>query len=186
MSALRFVFFASLFLLSACTMDAVTETPPPPTAEPVIIVVTATPQPELTPSPTATEAAPPLCAVDNPAACELPEADIRDKFCVRKVPYVLMTFPQGTTFDVSDARFTCTDEGIRGGEQMVSCYGPELFSFDLKVCNAACTPNGAVLERGACEDGYGYDSSNECCLRLPTTDSNCHLVRVELGACPGA
>jgi len=187
MSATRVVLFSSLLLLSACSMGKVTGTPPAPKIETVVVVVTATSSTEATPSPTETEAPPPLCEVEPGAtACELPEADIRDKFCISKVPYILMAFPKGTSFDVVDEGFTCTDEGIRGGEQMVSCYGPQLYSFDLKVCNAACVPSGAVLEQGACEDGFGYDSTKDCCLRLPTTDSNCKVIQVDLGACSGA
>ena len=186
MNASRFVLISSLLLLSACNMATETETPPAPKIETVIVVVTATPPAEATLSPTETESPPPLCPVDPELFCELPEAEVRDEFCINKVPYILMVFPKGTSFDVEDEGFTCTDEGIRGGEQMVSCYGPQLYSFDLKVCNAACVPNGAVLEQGSCADGYGYDSSNDCCMRLPTTESNCKVIQVDLGACSGA
>ncbi len=189
MSATRLILISSFLVLSACSMatETATEPPPTPAIETVVVVVTATSQPELSPSPTETEAAPALCAVEPGATvCEIPDAEIRDEFCINKVPYILMVFPKGTSFSVEDKGFTCTDEGIRGGEQMVSCYGPELFSFDLKVCNAACVPSGAVMEQGACEDGYGYDSTNDCCLRLPTTDSNCKIIQLDLGACPGA
>lgn len=186
MSALRLVLLSSLLFVSACTLNTETGSPPPPEIETVIVVVTATSQPEATPAPTETESPPPVCQVtDGSPVCELPEAEVRDKFCIKKVPYILMVFPRGTSFEVVDEGFTCTDEGIRGGEQMVSCYGPELYSFDLNVCNAACVPTGAVLEQGACEAGFGYDSTNDCCLRLPTTDSNCRIIRIDLGACSG-
>jgi len=186
MNALRLVLLSSLLLLPACNMATVPETPPAPKIETVVVVVTATPTNEATPSPTETETEtpPPLCEVDPETICALPEAEVRDKFCTNKVPYILMVFPKGTSFDVEDERFTCTDEGIRGGEQMVSCYGPELYSFDLKVCNAVCVPSGAVLEQGACADGFGFDSTNECCMRLPSTDTNCRIIQVDLGACP--
>ena len=184
MSALRLVLLSSLLLLSACTLATETATPPTPAIETVVVVVTATSAPKGTPSPTETEAPAPLCQVDPDLFCTLPEAEVRDKFCTRKVPYVLLVFPKGTSFEVVDKGFTCTDEGIRGGEQMVSCYGPQLYSFDLKVCNAGCIPNGAVLEQGTCEDGFGYDAKNNCCLRLPTTESNCRTIQIDLGACP--
>ena len=176
MSALRLVLLSSLLLLTACTLATEKVTPPPPAIETVVVVVTATSRPEATPAPTKTESPPPLCQVDPDLFCALPEAEVRDKFCIRKVPYILMVFPKGTSFEVVDKGFTCTDEGIRGGEQMVSCYGPQLYSFDLKVCNAACVPSGAVVEQGACEDGFGYDA----------TESNCRTIQVDLGACSGA
>lgn len=183
MNASRFVLLSSLLLLTACTLPTGTETPPPQAVETVVVVVTATSPPKATPSPTETETPPALCPVDPELFCALPEAEVRDKFCNRKVPYILMVFPKGTSFEVLDEGFTCTDEGIRGGEQMVSCYGPQLYSFDLRVCNTGCVPSGPVLEQGACEDGFGYDETNNCCMRLPTTETNCKTIQIDLGAC---
>ena len=157
--------------------------------------ITATPtqaeQPTQAPSPTSEAlavAAPtepqfaPVCQ-DAPTTCSVPIADILDKFCVNKVPYTLLTFPEGTTFEMVTPRFTCKDEGLRDGNQVVSCSGQELSSFDLKVCNSTCDSTGIASTQEQCPDGYGYDSTGQCCAVVPAPDAGCTVIRVDLRDC---
>jgi serine/threonine protein kinase len=124
----------------------------------------------------------PICQ-DAPAICEAPNADVLDKFCTNKVPYTLLAFPEGTTFEVVTSGFTCTDEGVRDGNQVISCTGQELVSFDLKVCNSACNTTETVSTGGQCPDGYGYDSGGQCCTAIPAPDSGCTVIKVDLRGC---
>ena len=156
-----------------------------------IAIPTQTEQPTQVPSPTSEAlvvAAPtepqftPVCQ-DAPATCSIPIADVLDKFCVNKVPYTLLAFPEGTTFEVVTPGFTCNDEGLRDGNQVVSCSGQELVSFDLKVCNSTCDSTGIASTQGKCPDGYGYDSAQQCCAAVPTPDSGCTMIQVDLRDC---
>jgi len=142
-----------------------------PTSE-APVLVTAPSQPQLAP----------FCQ-DAATTCDAPVANVRDKFCSNKVPYTLMAFPEGTSFEVITPGFTCSDEGLRDGNQMVSCSGPELYSFDLKVCNTACNSIGTDSADGQCPEGYGYDSAQQCCAAVPAPDSGCIVLKVDLRDC---
>jgi serine/threonine protein kinase len=124
----------------------------------------------------------PVCQ-DAPASCDAPSADVRDKFCVNKIPYTLLALPEGSTFEVVTSGFKCSDEGVRDNSQMVSCTGQELVSFDLKVCNSACNATDTVSAGGQCPDGYGYDSAGQCCAAVLAPDSGCTVIKVDLRDC---
>ncbi len=156
-----------------------------PTPLPTILLPTNPPpiQPA-TPSATSPQSAP-LCAADPlVSACAVPKAEERDKFCVKKVPYVLIAMSPGTKFDPADSGLICTDEGLRSGEQMASCTGKPLTTYDLKICSSACTA-GATLMAGTaqCPEGYGYNSAGNCCWPMPAPDAGCILFEVNVGAC---
>lgn len=128
----------------------------------------------------------PLCASDPLAsACSAPVAEERDKFCVKKVPYTQIVMPVGTTFEPVDPLLICVDEGIRGGMQVITCRSPQInYSYDLKVCNSACSANSALaVDTGQCSQGYGYSAANSCCWPVPTTDAGCALFKVDIGTC---
>jgi serine/threonine-protein kinase len=164
-----------------------------PSSNPASEIATSTQVEQPTLAPSQTSEAPVLASAPTqpefapfcqaaPTTCDVPAANVLDKFCVQKVPYTLMSFPEGTTFEVVTSGFTCTDEGLRDGNQMVSCSGPELISFDLKVCNSACTTE-TVSADGQCPQGYGYDSAQQCCAAAPAPDSGCTVIRVDLRDC---
>jgi len=134
---------------------------------------------------TASQSAP-LCATDPLiSACSAPLAQERAKFCVKKIPYTQIAMPVGTTFEPVDPLLQCTDEGIRGGMQVITCRSIQTnYSYDLKVCNSACSAASALtVGTGQCSDGYGYSASGACCWPMPTTDSGCALFRVDIGTC---
>jgi hypothetical protein len=172
-------------LLTGCvTIFVPVDTPtPPPTA--IIIQPTAPPPTEtLVPTPTAIQLAP-LCSVDPLAiACSAPKAATLSKSCIKKVPYTLMALSPGSSFETTEAGITCRDEGLRGGQQQISCTGQELISYELKVCNTTCSIAG-LLETNSnkCPDGYGFSSEAGCCW--PTSaEVGCTTYKVDIGACP--
>ncbi len=148
----------------------------PPSIQSVVPVTTLT---------TSAQSAP-LCASDPIAsACSAPLAEVRDKFCVQKIPYTQIALPVGTTFEPVGPLLICTDEGIRGGMQIITCRSPQInYSYDLKVCNSACSAaSGLTVGTGQCSEGYGYSAANACCWPVPTTDAGCALFKVDIGTC---
>jgi hypothetical protein len=125
-----------------------------------------------------------MCAVDPLISyCKSPVVEQRDKFCVKKYPYVLLATNPGVTFEPVTSGLKCTDEGIRGGDQIISCTGPDLLPYDLKVCNAACNTTALDTTSGKCQSGYGYSAEAQCCWPVPTDDSGCVIFKVEIGTC---
>jgi len=93
----------------------------------------------------------------------------------------------GTAFEVLDKSgdFTCNDSGtVVDGKTVITCFGKELNSFDLKLTNGAC--GGAKLEKGTgrCQEGFGLDSAQQCCAPLGGDASGSVVVTVDLGPCP--
>ncbi len=124
---------ALVLVLSAACAPAPTNVPSVramPTASPA---ATSTPRPTNTPPPTAVTQAF-FCVWDatpTPSlpACRLPEAEERDRFCVRKVPYTLIALPEGDAYRVLTPGIVCTDAGLKRGVQLVTCTGPQSYSF---------------------------------------------------------
>ena len=126
----------------------------------------------------------PMCAVDPlVSSCAAPAVEQRDKFCVKKYPYVLVAAPPGVTFEPASVGLKCTNEGIRGGDQIISCTGPDLLSYNLKICNAACSASLLDTASGKCPSGYGYAAKGGCCWPVPATDTGCILFKVDIGTC---
>jgi len=176
----------SMLILSACNsifVPAIT-----PTSVPTAMLLPTNPPPPIqtvAASPTASVQSAPLCTVDPLAsACTPPLVEERDKFCVKKVPYVLMALPVGTTFQPAESGLNCTDESVRDGKQMVSCTGARLNSYDLKVCNSTCSAAAPLATgTGQCPDGYGYNAAAACCWPMPAPDAGCILFTVDIGSC---
>lgn len=125
-----------------------------------------------------------MCQVDPlVTSCSSPKTEIRDKFCVKKYPYVLVASQPGVTFEPASEGLKCTDEGLRGGEQIISCTGPELLSYNLKVCNATCSASLLDTASGKCPSGYGFSAEAGCCWPVPAQDSGCVLIKVDMGTC---
>jgi WD40 repeat protein len=103
----------------------------------------------------------------------------RDRFCIDTVSYTLYALPEGTTLTPIDEGFTCTNEGVRGGFQMYTCYSLEHpnTSFQANMCNAGCQ----VSQSDQCESGLGLDSSQSCCA--PVSTDGCYEVTLEIGTC---
>ncbi len=115
--------------------------------------------------PTAAAALAPICQGAN--TCEAPTAEQHEIGCVDKVPYTNVLVPADTEYQVLDksGNFDCSDSGtVVDGKTVLTCHGKQLFSFDVKLSGASCG-GGATLDTGTsqCQDGYGYDSGQQCC-----------------------
>jgi hypothetical protein len=120
-------------------------------------------------------------------ACKAPSAEQYQIDCVQKMPYTNVLVEPGTAFEVLDTSgdFTCNDSGaIVDGRKVITCFGRELYDFDLKLTNKDC--GGAALQAGTgqCQEGYGFDATQQCCAPLGADSGGSAVVRVELGACP--
>ena len=179
--ALIVLFILSVLALSACNSIFV----PVPTLTPAPTAILLPTNPLPIASPTASAQSAPLCSLDPLAeACMPPFVEALDKFCVEKMPYVLLALPVGSTFQPADAGLTCTDEGVRDGAQMVSCTGQHLISYNLKVCNSTCSAAAPLASRtGQCPESYGYNSGGNCCWPMPAPDAGCILFKVDVGTC---
>ena len=173
-------------LLTGCItvfVPVVTPTPPPtPTA---IVIPTLPPSPTATivPSPTAIQPAP-VCSVDPFAgACTDPSLSGLSKSCIAKVPYTLVGISPGSTFEILDAGMTCRDEKVRGGVQQYSCTGEQLFSYEVKVCNAACGAQPLEMDSARCDAGYGYSAAAGCCWPTSALEAGCVIFKVDIGGC---
>ena len=127
----------------------------------------------------------PICQASN--SCEALDAVQIPLDCVKKVPYTNVLVPPGTTFEVVDTSgaFICNDTGVVvTGKKVITCHGKELYSFELKLTNAAC--GGAPLSSatGQCQDGYGFDPTQKCCEPVTGAAAGSIIVRVQLAACP--
>lgn len=179
---------ATLFLLTACGGAA------PPAPAPVEQPSATQPpapaplEPTALPAPTQPQYAP-FCET-APTGCEAPTVEMLDnKFCVKKWPYAIMSVPAGSTYEPLDERLECQDQMHDDGNLRITCNdieGRQEYSYDLKVCNSACTAPALETGTGQCPDGYGYDSANLCCAApAPSSGDGCTTYTVDLGTCPG-
>jgi len=151
----------------------------PPTEAPVAAPTTSS---AANPPPAAQLA--PIC--QTASACPALSPEQHEIGCVEKIPYTNVLVPPNTQFEVLDKSgdFKCSDSGTTvDGLTVLSCYGKELHSFDLKLTGGAC---GASLSANSdqCQEGYGYDSAQQCCAPLQAEGSGSTTVHVDLGACP--
>lgn len=146
----------------------------------------AVPQPEAVGQPVAQVQTAPICQGGG-GACQVPTAEQHEIDCVNKIPYTNVLVEPGTSFEVLDKSgdFTCNDSGtVVDGKSVLSCYGKELFDFDLKLTNTACGGQALQAGTGQCQEGYGYDAGQQCCAPLGGESAGSVVVRIELGACP--
>ncbi len=163
-----------------------------PTASPA---ATSTPRPTNTPPPTAVTQAF-FCVWDatpTPSlpACRLPEAEERDRFCVKKVPYTLIALPEGDTYRVLMPGIVCTDAGLKRGVQLVTCTGPQSYSFLLEICNPSCaalpTPTrDTTVPSEICPPGFNYLSDRACCQAAGGASLGCVTLKFATRACGAA
>jgi hypothetical protein len=179
------VLFAIACLMIGCVpVSAPTEIPtivlvPTEKSHPILPSSTSI----ILPSPTVVQEAP-LCTTDPLAGtCSTPKVGTLSKFCVKKLPYTLLGIPPASTFQPMDPTLICKDEGIRGEVRQVSCTGQQLYSYEIKVCDANCS--GAQLETGSdrCPDGYGYSAEADCCWLTSTLEPGCVIYKVDIGSC---
>jgi len=127
----------------------------------------------------------PIC--QGATACQAPTAEQYEIDCVNKIPYTNVLVESGTTFEVLDKSgdFKCSDSGnVVDGKTVLTCFGRQLYRFDLKLTNTSC--GGAALQAGTgqCEQGYGYDAAQQCCAPTGGDGGNSTTIQVDLGGCP--
>jgi len=132
----------------------------------------------------------PFCEATVANGCQAPTITMIDpKYCVDKVPYVIISAPPGTTFESSDLDLDCNEEMHNDGNLRIACHslsGKDDWSYDLKVCNGACTAPVLQMETGQCPDGYGYDPTSMCCAApAPASGDGCTTFTVDLRVCFG-
>ncbi len=134
--------------------------------------------------PAGAEQAPVCQAAQTCAALDAEQIPIA---CVKKIPYTNVLVPVGTTFEVVDpaADFMCLDTGTMvNGKEVLTCHGQELFSFQLRLSNPACSGAGLSVGTGQCDVGFGYDTDQKCCAPIGDGSVASTIVTVSLGACP--
>lgn len=174
-------------LAAACSSAA------PPTAAPAPAIPQTGAQSNSQPAaaPTAAPAQPnnpataPLCQAN--AGCQAPDATQAQIGCVKKVPYTNISVPPGTTFEVLDksGSYVCVDSGRTvNGKEILTCRGPELMSFQLKLNGSSCSGANLATGTGQCQQGYGYDASQQCCAPLTGGGGGANVITVDLQGCP--
>ena len=173
---------------SACGTSAApaTQAAPPPTTAPVDVVAPATAQ---QPAPSVQAFAPACQAATSCAAPVVEEMDteVTKTYCVEKIPYQNILVPPGTAFETLDTSgdFKCKDSGtVEGGKTVLTCTGKQLWAYELKLTNTACSASALTTGTGQCQDGLGYDAAQNCCAPLPSGDSGSVTIKVNIGDCP--
>jgi hypothetical protein len=172
-------------LLAACGPAAA------PAPEVVVVKETVVVEQPAAPQAEAPAAAPqpqyaPICQTAA-TGCQPPEVEMLDnKYCVKKIPYAIMSVPAGTTYESLDPDMKCQDQEHSDGSLRITCSsGEELWSYNLKLCNGACAAPALDMNSGQCQQGYGYDAANGCCAPpAPSGDAGCVVYQVDIGACP--
>lgn len=191
------VFIAlATFLLTACgaSVQAADEPTPveeqPTVSEPATSLPTAAQVETIEPAtPTQPQYAP-FCETAAANGCEAPEITMIDpKYCVDDVPYVIIAVAPGTSYQSSDPDMRCIEEMHNDGNLRITCHslsGKDSWSYDLLLCNSACTAPALQMETGQCPDGYGYDPGNSCCTApAPSSSDGCTTFTVDLRVCYG-
>jgi hypothetical protein len=149
-----------------------------------LLPATSTTAPTLAPSSTTVALLAPVCRLDVLSQFPTPVIALFNKGCTKKLPYTIITIPQGATFESQSPDMVCTDSGVSGGKRQLSCTGKENFSYDLRVCNPVPTPISSGSAGGSCLPGTSYDSANKCCAS-PEQESGCTIFKVDLRTCSG-
>ncbi len=180
---------ASLLVLTGCTsfvklgsLDPVARALPAGATHAVVAPETLATQPSSVP--VGVEQAP-VCQAS--LTCAALDAEQIPLSCVKKVPYTNVLVPQGTTFEVVDQSgdFLCLDTGVLvNGKEVLTCHGTPLYSFQLRLTNAACSEATLAVGTGQCDDGFGYDAEQKCCAPVSNGSAGSTIVTVNLGACP--
>jgi len=149
-------------------------------------VPTRTPTPTQTSEPTAVAVTEAVSAIPFAPACaagvKIPSPIVKEtnKLCAEKKPYTVITIPEGATFESLSSDMKCTKERSSNGITTISCGGPQLFSYELKVCEP---PVVSSVDSGKCDQNSTFNSANQCCITTPPEGAGCTLFKVDLRAC---
>ena len=152
---------------------------PAPTAE-------SQPVEQQQPAPTAQSFAPTCTSAASCAAPAVADTEASTTYCVEKYPYQNIALEPGTAFEVLDTsgEFKCADSGtVVDGKTIISCTGKQLWTYELKLTNTSCSAANLAAGTGQCQDGFGYDSAQNCCAPVNTGAAST-TIKVNIGACP--
>jgi len=132
----------------------------------------------------------PFCEAAATNDCQAPVVTVIDpKYCVEKVPYVIISVPPGTIYQSTDPDMECTDQMHNDGNLRVTCHsisGKDEWSYDLQLSNGACSDSSLLMDTNQCPSGYGYDAVNTCCaVPAPAGSSGTTTFTVDLHVCYG-
>jgi hypothetical protein len=120
----------------------------------------------------------------TPLQCQMPIAEQSSVFCSSKIPYNLILINAGSTFEISNEDVTCSDGGMKGGKQILTCTGPMASYFELRVCDPACAIPTFQAETTHCPQDYRYNDVLQCCEQRPQpVDQNCVVLKLQTKSC---
>ena len=120
----------------------------------------------------------------TPLQCQMPIAEQSSLFCSSKVPYNLILINAGSTYEISNEDVTCSDGGMKGGRQILTCTGPMASYFELRVCDLACAIPTFQAETTHCPQDYHFDEFLQCCGQGPQPiDQNCVVLKLQTKSC---
>jgi serine/threonine-protein kinase len=166
-----------------------------PTSTPVVIpsetqTETPTEAPTETPTPTLAPTLAPVTEVASvvpfapacAAGIVIPSPVVKEtnKICTQKAPYTVVSIPEGATFESLSPKLICTKEQSSNGRTLISCGGPQLFSYNLKVC---VPPVVSSENLGKCAQDSVFDTANQCCVMPPPEGAGCTIFKVDLKGC---
>jgi hypothetical protein len=174
---------------SACSGSAA---PATQVVQPPVEVVSTQALPEVVatveqPVATAQTFAPACQAATSCAAPDVKDTEAASTYCVEKIPYQNISVMPGTTFESLDPKgeLKCQDSGtVVDGKNIITCTSKELWTYELKFTNSACSANALATGTGQCQDGLGYDAAQNCCAPLAAADTGSVTIKVNMGACP--
>jgi hypothetical protein len=171
---------AAPILIQVSTTSTLTQVPQASSTS-TLIPATSTAASTIAPASTVAALLAPVCKPAVLAQFPTPVIAIFNTGCTKKLPYTVLTIPQGSTFESLSPDLTCTSLGSQGDSLKISCAGTLPYSYNVKVCSPAPTPL-ASISGGKCLPGTNYDSANQCCA-APDKESGCTTFRVDLRTC---
>ena len=191
----RMIVLAAVSVLSAVILAACASAAQP-TSAPAPVVPQATqaapvqnpPAQEPAVPETGGQAAAPICQTSGTSCAALDVADVpaSDGYCVKKIRYHNIFVPPGTTFEEIDSTgdFKCFDQNqVVDGKAVIACTGEQLISYQLKLTNPSCGGSSLVTGTGQCQEGYGFDQTNQCCAPMGSGGGGSTTITVNIGAC---
>lgn len=119
--------------------------------------------------------------------CSLPTGEARSQFCTRKIPYTLLAIPQHDDYTLLTPGITCTDAGVKDGDQLLTCTGSQE-TFAMQVCNSGCAlslSTATAEPSGLCPSGFNYLADRNCCQAAATDRAGCVTLKFDLRPCGG-
>jgi hypothetical protein len=148
-----------------------------PTAVEVIVLATTTPK-------FAPFCEPSSASIATPIACQMPIAEQSSSFCSKKAPYNLILVNPGSTYEVLGENIECTDAGVNDNRLILTCTGPMVTDFELKVCDPACSIPTFQTGLTRCPQDYTFNEFFGCCEQKPhPIDANCVVLSLQTRSC---